>query len=349
MEERTDYENQALALIGQIAVSEAMWVALRAHFLPWTAQGGTSALKEIADDPAKAIDMVAEAAITRVLTAATRTPDTPLARGCLVITEERALFPLANPSGEINEDLLVFVDPVDFTAAACRGLDGSVLISFYEMNTGFRAAVVGDIYRRRLYTRRQGRKSEGMSVMFNQDPLRFLGSRNLNLETPTGAPMDLHTSGRESLEEASVNIFLGKRDRLIKAATEGSTLWNWENKDQQPNGERGVKEIFSVGGSLGPVRVAEGTWDASVEIVKGFRTWDFAPGAFIAEGAGAAVVDLKGQRISFDTIPQMKAWRSQRFTKDALDATRQKFIVAATDKLAQQIVSVLAQHNASKT
>jgi len=97
MEERIGHENKALQLIGQIAVSEAMWVVLRANFLPWTAQGGASALKEIAEDIAKTIDMVAEAAITRVLTAAARTPDTPLAHGCLVITEERPLSHLQVP------------------------------------------------------------------------------------------------------------------------------------------------------------------------------------------------------------------------------------------------------------
>jgi fructose-1,6-bisphosphatase/inositol monophosphatase family enzyme len=110
-----------------------------------------------------------------------------------------------------------------------------------------------------------------------------------------------------------------------------------------------VSEIFSVGGSLGPVRVAEGTWDASIEIAKGFRTWDFAPGAFIAEGADATVIDDKGQKISFDIIPQMEDWRRAKFTKEALDASRQKFIVAATDELAHQIVSVLGQHQTSNT
>jgi len=36
--------------------------------------------------------------------------------------------------------------------------------------------------------------------MFTQDPTRFLGSKNLNLDPPTGLPLDLQTSKRKTLE-----------------------------------------------------------------------------------------------------------------------------------------------------
>jgi fructose-1,6-bisphosphatase/inositol monophosphatase family enzyme len=146
--------------------------------------------------------------------------------------------------------------------------------------------------------------------------------------------VDLKPSRRKDLKESSINIFTGKPSRLIKAVHLGGTLWDESNN---------IKYIFSVGGSLGPLRVADGTWDASIEYAKGFRPWDFGPGAFIAEGAGACVMDNKGNEIKFGPIPKMKEYLREGFRKEALEECRQKFIVAGTKELASCISNKINQ------
>jgi len=96
-----------------------------------------------------------------------------------------------------------------------------------------------------------------------------------------------------------------------------------------------------VGGSLGTVRVGEGLWDASIEVPKGFRPWDFMPGAFIAQGAGAYVIDLQGNPIDFGAGIIKDQWVQARFEGEALEDCRQKFIVAATEELAHEILTVV--------
>lgn len=339
--ERVSHENRALLEIGRIAVSEAMWVALRARSLPWTAHGKTSRLKLFPDDPAKAMDMAAEEAITRVIARAIATADTPLSGGCLLVTEEKALVPMPNPAGGVNEDLVVFVDPVDYTAGASRGLDGSVLLSFYETKWGFRAAVVGDLFRRRLYSRSLGSHSTCMTVHFSSDPADIFAASSGRFAPPSGTELPLSTTHRETLAGASVNVFVGKPSRLVAASREGAGLWAWKGSappgSDLSTGE--VGEVFSVGGSLGPIRVADGTWDASIEIAKGFRIWDFAPGAFIAHGAGAVVVDEKGNDLNVEgKVDRVEECLADGFTRESLERSRQKFVVAATKELAQEIV-----------
>ena len=102
-----------------------------------------------------------------------------------------------------------------------------------------------------------------------------------------------------------------------------------------------MQEIFSVGGSLGPVRVAAGVWDASIEIDKGFRPWDFLPGAFIAQGAGAAVLDMEGNDLDVTLIPDVEELIRNNFDNESREKCRTKFVVAATKGLAEQIVELI--------
>lgn len=334
----------AFTIVGRIAVARAMWRVLRGCALPYTVTSeGTSLTKLDPDDLTKAIDRAAQGEILDVLSRAVCTEDNPLSCGFFIVDEERGLDRMSAGSGRVDEHLVVFIDPVDFTAGASRGLDGSVLVSFYDLDQGFVAAVIGDLFHRKLYWRANGTESYCMSVAFDIDPIEPLESCPDTFHEPRGHPARLRPSERTSLEGAAVNIYLGKPTRLLEAAKLGSPLWQW-NKDG-----RGIDSIFSVGGSLGPVRVAEGIWDASIEVVKGFRTWDFAPGAFLAEGAGASVVDLSGNPISFKlNTDQMRRHISARFRGAAMDECRQKFIVAATRELAAQIVELLKDDSANR-
>jgi len=358
-EEHSDLQDQDQALIeiGRILVSETMWHVLRTQALPWVAQPDSTALKpNEKEDAPKKIDLIAEKVVHRILAEAQR-QDLPLGRGCLVVTEERGLNFTVGPASELKEDILVFVDPVDYTSAACRGLDGSVLISFWNAHEGeIRAAVAGDLYRRRIYWRRRGHPSAAMRLIFPEEPTRIFSSEGQHLDPPGGIPLDLQTTGKTTLELASVNIFVGKPERLTRAVQLAGPLWEWKSRTGV-----GIGEIFSVGGSLGPIRVADGSWDLSIEIAKGFRTWDFAPGAFIAAGAeGVSVVPLSfqggkytkdddsgahrlGDRdCKFDISPTLlREWIKKRFDKDTLDASRKRFIVAASEELAEEVLAVL--------
>ena len=95
------------------------------------------------------------------------------------------------------------------------------------------------------------------------------------------------------------------------------------------------------------MRVADGTWDASVEFVKGYRPWDFAPGAFVAQGAEAAVLDIRdGRPIGLSegqenfSLDGIKAFVLGGPGATKSDESRQKFVVAATTQLAGEILDV---------
>jgi fructose-1,6-bisphosphatase/inositol monophosphatase family enzyme len=329
--------NDAYLRTGLIAVSDAIWAGLRVLSLPWTASVRTTSRfkatdRQIEDDPTDPIDEEARTAISEVLQKAAKTSKHPLSRGFLVHDEETGFHQYAGIAGGREENILVLIDPVDGTSSAKRGLDGSTLISFFDRYTGLCAAVMGDIFRRTIYWRKAGDSTKAMVIKHSQDPTYDFLSTVAGGVMPMGEPLELKPSKQQSLQGASLNIYMGKPERIIKAYEIGKALWN-------PH--LGIKEIFSFGGSLGSVRVGQGLWDASIEIAKGFRPWDFLPGAFLAQGAGATVVDMEGHDLTFGPEILNEDYIKAKFEGEALEACRKKFIVASTKELATQIVEIL--------
>jgi fructose-1,6-bisphosphatase/inositol monophosphatase family enzyme len=312
-----------------------MWQAVRVYTQPWTAREPTTSMYKSTershdDDPTEAIDDAARVAITEVLSQAAETPMHPLSAGFLLHNEETGLHQVKGIGGAWGEEIIVFVDPIDYTSGAVRGLDGSSLISFYHRKQGLCVAVIGDLFRSRIFWRAAGETSKAMSIVPRDNPAAFFLSKVEHELLPTGDSLALTPTRRTQLRGSAVNIYMGKPERIAAANRLGGALWD---------SSTGIKEIFSVGGSLGPVRVAQGLWDASIEIAKGFRPWDFMPGAFIAEGAGASVVDLAGSSIDFGPGLIRDEFIKARFEGNSLEDCRQKFIVAATDQLARELVA----------
>lgn len=353
---RPDLDSDKLLDLGRLAVYKTMWAVLR-EFYQRSTSSVTSEAKADQDDATKGLDRIARREIVDSLK---RTLGPAIDRGYYIVDEEEGpnyqerLSSLEEP--DEDRQLIAFVDPVDFTAAANRGLDGSILISFYHRRIGMLAAVVGDIFRKRIYCGSRDIFAYYQEAIFEQDPRipyspRHLKTDDVHLDS---AVRPLRTSKKQILEDAAINVYMGKPDRLIETVEKGRWLWNHKiiKKDDQGKEKKvsAVQEIYSVGGSLGPIRVADGTWDASVEFVKGFRVWDFSPGAFIAKCARASVINLdSGEEVTFlfnelkqETLREAKITLDVRLgDKALLDADRRKFVVAASLPLARQIRELL--------
>lgn len=316
---------------GKIAVLAGMAAAVKAFWQPWTIMDietlDSKPSDSVQKDKTEPMDYASGEAIEKILKRAIASPRHPLSGGFFYHQEEFGLRQILNEKGECNEELIVFVDPVDFTFAAVKGLDGSVLVTFFHRRYGILATVVGDLFRKRIYWRKKGDNPVGFSVKFNQDPMNHLaeeGKGNLELKLHDYIP--LMPKRKKKLDQIILNIYTGRPERLLSAANLAKELL------QKPNA---VSEVFSTGGALGPLRVAEGLWHISLECQKGFRFWDLIPGNFIAS-YNATVLDLDGNEIDFNTLPNVPF--------EELNNFRQKFICASTPELAKQTLTLLRLH-----
>jgi hypothetical protein len=132
-------------------------------------------------------------------------------------------------------------------------------------------------------------------------------------------------------------MYLGKAPRIIQAVEQGRGLL--DRKDLV---------VHSFGGSRGAMLVSEGVIDAAIEYTKGFKHLDGMPGLFLAQGAGATVLDLNdgrtGAEMNFGVDARFEAVFNlpEDQWKHALENLRYRFIVACTKELADQIYQVLA-------
>ena len=366
--DRPSFTLQDLLNVGRLAVYRSMWAVLRELYQP-AVTAYTLGTKADASDVTKAIDSISEAEIARTLETFF---GQHFDRGYYLQSEEgspnRAARPGGRPQGPEDEEIIVFVDPVDFTMAAGRRIDGSILVSFYhrgEGEQGMLAAVVGDIFHRTIYCGTKDQSPYSQEVLFEEDPRSPLlpaTKRRLDDEealkgmTREGFRLSpLRTSGKENLENTAVCVFLNKPGRLLATVAQGNRLWGKKITFKDDRGKKkeapAISEIYSVGGSLGPIRVADGTWDASIEFVKGFRVWDFAPGAFVASRAGASVIDIEsGKEFEFrfglahdELRKKGRNLISYLSDRGQLDKDRRKFVVAATENLAQGIRTLLIE------
>lgn len=331
----TQHQLRHLETVAQRIVTYGMNQATRAYFFPhMVAEVETDPQKNttlsLEDDPTLPMDQAALDALLEGLQVASLDATCPLSEGFRFYNEETGPrdFPgLASKYNPRRAKWIIFGDPVDFTDAAILGLDGSVLLSIYHIEWGYCVAVAGDLFRRKLYWRRRG----SHPLVATLDPFDAMGTPTLTAPSVSRHSTTMTTSGQSDTKNASFNIYMGKPQRIMDAVQMGGKLLS----------EGGIKATFSVGGSLGPIRVAEGLFDASVEYMKGFRPWDYACGCFIAKGAGAAVVDLGGEDLPFGPSEDLHEAVMADFKGEYLDKCRQKFVVAATEELARRIVQLL--------
>ncbi|GAA0443261.1 hypothetical protein Acor_28160 [Acrocarpospora corrugata] len=90
-------------------------------------------------------------------------------------------------------------------------------------------------------------------------------------------------------------------------------------------------------GSIGLCHVAAGFTDCMVEFAKGFAIWDLAPGHYILNAAGGAVLDLEGHPIPLDYRLTTLADIGEAMNR------RQKFVAATDLKLAQDVLKAMTK------
>jgi myo-inositol-1(or 4)-monophosphatase len=219
-----------------------------------------------------------------------------------------------------DPDLCVLVDPLDTSELAVRGLHGYTHVMVYSRSLARPiVAVVGDIFHHlQLYVAARGDDGEDRAFLITADSTRY----------------PLHPSTATTLRESLITSYLmrpterflplARQERLIQVLGEPAA-------DGKSRGRVGVDF-----GSVGLCHVAAGFTDAMIEFAKGFAVWDLAPGHYILDAAGGAVVDLDGAPISLDY-----GFGSLDDIAGAMDR-RQKFVAAGDAKLAREILGALS-------
>ncbi len=218
-----------------------------------------------------------------------------------------------------DPDLCVLADPLDTSELAVRALHGYTHVMVYSRKLHRPvAAVVGDIYHHvQLY------------LAARHDD----GTDRASLITRDGDAHPLHCGGATELNQALVTSYLmrpaerfrplASQDRLLDALASPS-----------PDGSRRGR-IGVDFGSVSLCHVAAGFTDATVEFAKGFALWDLAPGHYILHAAGGTTLTLAGEPLPLDHGLTTLDAITQAMTP------RQKFIAAATPRLAGQILRAL--------
>ena len=179
----------------------------------------------------------------------------------------------------------VHLDAIDCTFLALRGLPGACVAAsvFGIEDMNPIAAIIGDYSSGDAYWATDG------GSFLNGKPIR--------------------PSTVRKLRDAYVTTCYGKASRfasiLDKRGFAGTVFW-----------------FGTTSGMLDMARVAAGQIDAYFDLMLGYKIYDFAAGAFIAEKAGAVVTNEEGRPLRYPRDP----------TK------RTKFIIAATDGLLQDIL-----------
>lgn len=180
---------------------------------------------------------------------------------------------------------VVLLDPIDATFRAVRKLPGScIAISVHEADSMEPvAAMVGDYHNRDIYWA----TSEGA----------FKNGRGI------------HPSAVTTLDKAYISTCYGKTSRigsiLEMKGLVGTVFW-----------------IETTGGILSMVFVGTGQVDAYLDLMLGYKTYDFAAGAYIAKMAGAVVTDEYGDPLRYPHDPTVRC----------------KFIIAANEMLHKAIM-----------
>lgn len=179
----------------------------------------------------------------------------------------------------------VQMDPIDGTFMALRQLPGACMAITAFLVEGMQPieALVADYYNGDIYWADQEK-----SCLNNKK---------------------ISPSKCKKLEQAFVSTCYGKRSRFNKILDD----------------PRLVNRAFWIstnGGILDMVRVATGQVDAYLDLMLGYKTYDFSAGAFIAQQAGAVVTDGVGNKLVYPKDPNLRC----------------KFIIASTRELVDDIL-----------
>lgn len=214
-----------------------------------------------------------------------------------------------------DPDLCVLVDPLDTSELAVRALNGYTHILIYSRSLKRPvAAVVGDIFHHvQLYVAARGEDGTDRAFMVTVD-----GNEH-ELTRSTAPPLSQALVTNYLMRPAERFGPLARQHRFLE-------LLSAPGADGKKKGRIGVDF-----GSISLCHIAAGFTDATLEIAKGFATWDLSPGHYILQAAGGTTIDLDGNPIPLDlglnTLPEITSAMS----------TRQKFIAAGTRPLAEEI------------
>jgi myo-inositol-1(or 4)-monophosphatase len=216
-------------------------------------------------------------------------------------------------------DLCILVDPLDTSELAVRGLLGYTHVMIFSRALARPVvSVVGDIFHHlQLYVGARDDEGEDWAFVITADSAQYaLGQR---------APRTLS-------ESLITNYLMRPTERFVPLARQKHLMQalNEPAADGKSRGRVGVDF-----GSVGLCHVAAGFTEAMIEFAKGFAIWDLAPGHYILNAAGGAVLDLQGTPISLDY--QLDSLGN---IADAMNR-RQKFVAAGSNKLAQEVLRVL--------
>lgn len=347
------YENKELSSIlnclvrtAEEAVLSGMNAILSSLHKPWSQPPRLNfdAPKAYYDLPTKE-DIAASFAIFNFLQNCAHTDSHVLSSGFVLIDEEIGVYPIRNKKGTFCEKLICFSDPVDGTmflsghtkGAPPRLFLGSSVLTFFHLDVGVLACAIGDLIRRTVVTRRKYNSSLGYEFRYSHDPSLLIEPKAFQLEKKS--ILHFRPAKNQSLQGISINTFCARPGRFLYNAKYLKPLLN----------EQMVKEIFSIPGSLGISYVALGLYDAAIEVPKGYKYWDFLPGAFIAEGAGCFVGDLQGEPIDLDAVIDQEHLlrvirRGRHYPKkqDFDEKVRTRFVISGNRDLGLLIAQQLA-------
>lgn len=313
--------------VGKNAVARSLWKIRREVTSGCASETSRTSWDKVdLTDATKLVDREAEAGILEYL-------EQQLKGGLhlpyFVSTEEEGTIKVLDYSEASELDLVVFIDPVDFTESVARGLDGSSLITFYSLrHERVLAAVVGDVREQKIYF-----ASENFDRAFSQYVEYLVQPENARANRITDDTQfrfsstfkQLEPSTVRTISKAHVNCLLNKPERMEALFLRPQLL-----DRMKPDGR-----FYVVGGSLGLARVAAGILDGAIEFAKGFREWDAWPGIYICHKAGAFVCDLHGNPIPC----RLNATRSK--IKERLEKPqRQQFIAAGSSILGRALVGL---------
>lgn len=280
-------------------------------------------------DPTSPLDRVTADAMQAYVAYHAEMDGHPLFRNYGIVDEEDGCICPTNASqGDV--EYAIVCDSADDTAAYEKDLAGMNLIGCYRKGVGWVAAAALDFKRLKVFAWVRGCPGVAATRLIAGETTRGSAPQLIK-----GGACRVGPTGRKELAGSSINIYLGKPQRIIDTARIGNRLLT----------EGGIKEIHSYGGSRGPLLVADGLLDSATEFAKGFKCLDFAPGLLIARSAGCWVNDLDGRPINLDVSTEFE---HAVFDPDVpnrgelIEKNRQTFAVTASEELNAEIRKLLA-------
>ncbi|MFC9690252.1 inositol monophosphatase family protein [Kribbella sp. NPDC056951] len=220
---------------------------------------------------------------------------------------------------DAEPELCVLVDPLDTSELAVRAIQGYTHIMVYSLSLKRPVvSVIGDIFHHvQLYVAALG--DDGVDRAF--------------AVTAADEWHELVHRPSVNLSEALVtNYLMRPEERFLPLARQQSFL----EALGAPDAAGKHKGRIGVGhGSVCLCHVAAGFTDATIEIQKGFATWDFLPGHYVLHAAGGVAIGLDGERIGLDY-----GFNSLSEIRHAMDVKR-KFVATSSLSLAEEIRKTL--------